>query len=150
MRNAVTTARQRGRASAKNGQNVAPAAPSEHNGIPQVERLKLEPPPKSPGTSRRGSKLTRAGLLLRYQAFLVGELETLSWYLYGDRNYALNLRINDQAVNVRCASGYVNGEYRHHARRKACPFFDKRKLPSRARAVLASLSIDVINAGDLP
>lgn len=150
MRNAVTTTRRRGRASEKTGQSVAPAAPTQQTTASQIERLVIEAPPKFPGTSCRGDKLTRAGLLLRYQAFLVSELETLSWHLYGDRYYAINFRINDQAVNACCSAGYVDGEYRPDARRKAYPFFDESKLLARARAVLGSLEIDTVKAGDMP
>lgn len=45
-------------------------------------------PRKHIGALKCGQKLTRAGLLTRYQSFLVQELETISWKLYGERDLA--------------------------------------------------------------
>lgn len=91
-------------------------------------------PKKYPGALQRGRKLTRAGLLHRYQSFLIQELETVSWHLYGERDYAKHTVIFDDAVRARCTStdrGYS--------------FFDERGLPTRACAVLGSLEIDTKN-----
>lgn len=86
--------------------------------------------PKKPvGALQEGNKLTRAGLLARYQSFLVQELETVSWHLYGERDYAKHCAMFDDEVNARCRSP----DY---------PLFDESTLPERARAVLASLEID--------
>jgi hypothetical protein len=88
-------------------------------------------PKKRVGALQRGRKLTRAGLLTRYQSFLVQELETVSWNLYGERNYAKQTIFFDDAVRARCLSSDSRD-----------PFFDERSLPTRARAVLKSLEID--------
>jgi hypothetical protein len=40
------------------------------------------------GAFHRDGKLTREDLLARYQSYLVQELETVSWNLYGERDYA--------------------------------------------------------------
>jgi hypothetical protein len=93
---------------------------------------------KHVGALQRGRLLTRAGLLHRYQAFLIQELETLSWNLYGSRDYAMQYRPNDHAVSKRC-----NGTSKH-------PFFDESKLPARARSVLKSLRIDTARNDDVP
>ncbi len=90
----------------------------------------------------RGRKLTRSGLLNRYQAFLIKELETLSWFMYGSRDYAKGFSIEDDAVNARCRG--QNGKGHRY------PFFDEHKLPSRARSVLKSLKIDSENISDRP
>jgi hypothetical protein len=86
-------------------------------------------PTKRVGALQRGRKLTRAGLLHRYHAFLVQELETIGVNLYGDRDYPIHNRPFDDAVNVRCKGGRYG-------------LFDESKLPARARAVLKSLKID--------
>jgi hypothetical protein len=88
-------------------------------------------PKKRVGHLQRGRKLTRAGLLMRYQSYLVQELETVSWNLYGERDYAKQVVIFDHAVRARCTSADDRG-----------PFFNERNLPDRARAVLGSLKID--------
>jgi hypothetical protein len=94
-------------------------------------------PKKHVGAVRRGRKLTRAGLLTRYQSFLVQELETVSWNLYGERDYAKHIIFFDDAVRARCTSTD-----------RCDPFFDERSLPTRARAVLGSLKIDAEIADD--
>ena len=88
-------------------------------------------PKKRVGSLQRGRKLTRAGLLTRYQSYLVQELETVSWNLYGERDYAKRTIFFDRAVRDRCTSANDRG-----------PFFNERNLPDRARAVLGSLKID--------
>ncbi|MGR4929274.1 hypothetical protein ACIPUD_21115 [Bradyrhizobium sp. CAR08] len=88
-------------------------------------------PKKRVGALQRGRKLTRVGLLHRYQSFLVQELETVSWHLYGERDYAKHTIFFDDAVRDRCTS--TDSGY---------PFFDETDLPTRARAVLTSLDID--------
>jgi hypothetical protein len=95
-------------------------------------------PKKRIGALQRGGKLTRAGLLQRYQTFLVQELETVSWNLHGERDYAKHVVFYDDAVGERCLS-----------KDRSDPFFDERRLTTRARAVLASLDIDHQNAGRL-
>jgi hypothetical protein len=95
----------------------------------------LLPPKKKVGKLQRGRKLTRAGLLYRYQAFLMKELETVSYNLYGDSRCALEYRMEDDAVNLRL-------------RKRPWPLFDESKLPDRAERVLKSLKIDTEN-GDV-
>lgn len=92
---------------------------------------------KSIGPLQRGRKLTRAGLLTRYQAFLIQELETIGWNLYGASEIALCYRPYDYEVSGRCDD-----------RKCRYPFFDERKLPDRARRVLKSLKIDTDHAND--
>lgn len=94
-------------------------------------------PTKRVGALHRGRKLTRAGLLHRYHAFLAQELQTVSWNLYGDRDYASHYVPYDAAVDARCG-----GKDRD-------PFFDESRLTTRARAVLGKLKIDTVNADRL-
>ncbi|MBO4227230.1 hypothetical protein [Bradyrhizobium neotropicale] len=96
-------------------------------------------PTKPPLPYSRGSRLTQAGLLARYASFLVQELETVSWVLYGQRDFAKQIVIFDDAVNERCRS-------------RRGPFFDEKALPKRARAVLESLRIDAehVNGRERP
>jgi hypothetical protein len=82
------------------------------------------------------TKATAPGLLFRYQSFLVQELETVSWHLYGERDYAKHTIFFDRAVGSRCKSAD------HYY-----TFFDEQNLPTRARAVLKSLKIDT-ESGD--
>jgi hypothetical protein len=96
---------------------------------------------KRVGPLMRGSKLTRAGLLHRYHAFLIGELQTLSLNLYGPRDYAMKMHPIDDAVTVRVNAGFKNGKLARRTRTHY-PFFDESKLPARARSVLKSLKID--------
>lgn len=88
-------------------------------------------PKKDAGAFHRDGKLTPNGLLARYQSFLVQELETVSWNLYGERDFAKHFIYFDRAVQDRCNSADHGG-----------PFFDENSLPDRARAVLGSLQID--------
>lgn len=114
--------------------------------VEQVNRLAAmackaaEPakPTKHVGALQRGRRLTRAGLLHRYHAFLIGELETLGWNMYGARDLPMQYRPNDHAVSKRC-----NGTSKH-------PFFDESKLTARARSVLKSLRIDTARNDDVP
>jgi hypothetical protein len=92
---------------------------------------RLFPPKKHVGMPHRGRKLTRAGLLFRYESFLMKELQTLSLNLYGDRDYALQYILEDDAVNLHCRDS-----------RHKYPFFDESKLADRAKSVLKSLKID--------
>lgn len=108
----------------------------------------LPEPTKRVGPLRRGRKLTRAGLLIRYQSFLVQELETIGWNLYGSRDYAMRFRPVDHAVDVRCGPHFVGGKYKPG--RKSQPFFDESKLTVRARSVLRSLRIDTERNDDVP
>jgi hypothetical protein len=89
-------------------------------------------PKKKTGALSRGGKLTRFGLLHRYQAFLIQELETIGWHVYGERDYPMvGPRPVDFAVVTRC----------NHPTR-CYPFFDESKLSDRARKVLKGLRID--------
>ncbi|UPJ63512.1 hypothetical protein [Bradyrhizobium sp. 191] len=94
------------------------------------DAIKPSAPVKRVGALRRGRKLTRTGLLYRYQSFLMKELQTLSLNLYGDRDCALEYIAEDDAVNLRCSG------------RPKYPFFDESRLADRARSVLKSLKID--------
>jgi hypothetical protein len=95
------------------------------------DATKPSAPVKKVGALRRGRKLTRTGLLYRYQSFLMKELQTLSLNLYGDQDCALEYLAEDDAANLRCRGG-----------RHRYPFFDESKLPDRAKSVLKSLKID--------
>lgn len=95
-------------------------------------------PPKEIGELSRNNRLTRAGLMHRYHAFLIGELQTLSFALYGSRDAAFKYCPIDEAVDQRCVTIKAGG--------RLDPFFDQRKLDARARAVLKSLKIDVERA----
>ena len=86
----------------------------------------------------RGRKLTRAGQLFRYHAFLVNELMTVSWELYGSRDYASRMIPMD---------GYVQRAV--GPRRGFAPFHDPRTLRRRAVAVMRSLKIDSTTADNL-
>ncbi len=92
-------------------------------------------PKKNVGAFQHDGKLTREGLLARYQSFLVQELETVSWNLYGERDFAKHFICFDSAVRQRCDSTDHDG-----------PFFDEKSLPDRARAVIESLKIDTDTA----
>jgi hypothetical protein len=93
-------------------------------------------PRKRLGNATKGRRLTRTGLLQRYQSFLMQELFTLSTELYGDPQYALQCVSFDDAVQTALKSekskrGYV--------------FLDPISLTSRARTVLKSLKVDTEN-----
>jgi hypothetical protein len=97
-------------------------------------------PNKKTGALNRGKKLTGFGLIHRYQAFLVQELETIGWHVYGERDYPMRYRPFDDAVNKRCRTPDGRGN---------CPiFFAPKTLPARARSVLRSLKIDTTKAED--
>lgn len=91
-------------------------------------------PKKSIGAFERDGKLTREGLLARYSYFLVEELQTVSWHLYGERDFAKHFVFYDRAVQDRCNSPDNCDS----------PFFDEKRLPDRACAVLGSLGIDTV------
>jgi hypothetical protein len=91
-------------------------------------------PKKETGPLYRGRKLTRHGLVHRYHAFLIQELETIGWHVYGERDYPMMSRPYDDAVNVRCKTPNARGSYPK--------FFSPEKLTDRARSVLKSLKID--------
>jgi hypothetical protein len=61
-------------------------------------------PKKRVGAFHRDGKLTREGLLAKYQSYLVQELATVSWNLYGERDYAKHTIFFDRAVNSCAAS----------------------------------------------
>jgi hypothetical protein len=106
-------------------------------------------PTKFVGPLTRGRKLTRTGLLYRYHAFLAGEIETLSWNLYGSRDYAKFMVPYEHAVTVRVSAGFKDGKY-NPRNRKSQPFFDESKLSKRARSVLKSLKIDAERDDERP
>jgi hypothetical protein len=91
-------------------------------------------PKKRVGALRHGRQLTRFGLIHRYQAFLIQELETIGWHVYGERDYPMMFRPYDDAVNDRCKTPNGRGQ--------SPMFFSPEKLTSRARNVLKSLKID--------
>jgi hypothetical protein len=104
-------------------------------------------PTKKIGALSKGRKLTRAGLMHRYHAFLIGELNTLGIAFYGCRDYPERMVPMDDAVNARTRAGFKNGKPdEKQDRRKHYPFFDESKLTARARSVLKSLKIDVEKA----
>lgn len=109
-----------------------------------------EQPSKRPGPFARGRKLTRAGLLFRYQSFLAQELMTIGWELYGNPNMALTYIPFDHEVTKRCSADFKDGKYhpRRPSRRKHHPFLDEAKLSVRARSVLGSLKIDTQRKAD--
>lgn len=88
-------------------------------------------PTKSVPALSRGSRLTKAGQLVRYHSFLVNELMTVSWELYGSRDYASCMIPMDSYV--RQALGPKNA---------SSPFHDTKTLQRRATAVMQSLKID--------
>ncbi|MET4364291.1 hypothetical protein ABIB06_004890 [Bradyrhizobium sp. LB8.2] len=99
-------------------------------------------PTKATTALQRGRKLTAFGLIHRYQAFLIQELETIGWHVYGARDYPLFYRPFDSAVNTRCRTPDGRG--------RSPIFFNTAKLKSRASAVLRSLKIDTVKGGDTP
>jgi hypothetical protein len=107
-------------------------------------------PKKQPGKLQRGRKLTRAGLLVRYESFLAQELETVSWHLYGEKNVSFGRVMYDRAVTVRCAPNFKDGKFHQRRNCKIEPFLDERNLPVRARSVLKSLKIDTERDNDVP
>lgn len=98
----------------------------------------MRQPKKYPGKLARGRKLTRAGLLFRYQSFLIEEIHTLSYEMYGDPRYALQFITFDDAVHKALKQSYRG--------RRAFPFLDPRTLRGRADTVLKSLKVDRVNA----
>ncbi|MFK4398550.1 hypothetical protein ABIF31_005107 [Bradyrhizobium elkanii] len=130
----------------------------EELGVPDFRRFAealaiataMPVPTKRVGPLQRGRKLTRAGLLHRYHAFLIGEIQTLSLALYGSREYAMKMQPLDDAVNVRVRAGFKGGKFNPRARRTCrYPFFDESKISARAKAVLGSLKIDTNRADEL-
>jgi len=92
-------------------------------------------PKKMPGKFTRGTKLTKAGLLHRYHSFLLEELYTIGWHVYGERDFLLHWYSYDDVVEPKL-------------RDKRCrhPFFDPSRMTERATSVLKSLKIDTVNA----
>jgi len=103
-----------------------------------------EQPKKRLGALARGRKLTRAGLLFRYQSFLAQELATIGYELYGNPQWALSNIPFDDEVTKRCNADFKDGKFRprRRSRRKDDPFLDAGKLTARARSVLGALKID--------
>jgi hypothetical protein len=99
-------------------------------------------PKKKTGPLCRGRKLTRHGLVSRYQAFLIKELETIGWHVYGERDYPMTSRPSDDAVNDRCRTPNSRGRFP--------VFFNPEKLTARAKSVLKSLKIDTERNDDVP
>jgi hypothetical protein len=102
------------------------------------EVTRLLQPKKKTGALNRGRKLTRFGLVHRYHAFLIQELETIGWHVYGERDYPMMSRPIDDAVNKKCATP--------DARERYPIFFNPAELVGRATRVLKSLRIDTVNA----
>lgn len=94
-------------------------------------------PKKRVAKASKGRRLTRTGILQRYQSFLMEELFTLSYELYGDPQYALQYVSFDDAVRKALKTG---------KRKRSDVFLDSGSLTSRARSVLKSLKIDTVNA----
>lgn len=92
-------------------------------------------PKKMPGKFTRGNRLTKAGLLHRYHSFLLEELYTIGWHVYGDRDFLLHWYPYDDVVESKL-------------RDKRCrhPFFDPARMMDRAASVLKPLKIDIVNA----
>jgi hypothetical protein len=88
-------------------------------------------PKKTQGAATKGRKLTRAGLLSRYHSFLLEEIYTIGWHVYGERDYLLQFSPYDGAVECRLRAK----DGRH-------PFFDPAKLTDRATKVLRSVRVD--------
>ena len=97
-------------------------------------------PKKKVGALRRGRKLTQFGLIHRYQAFLVQELQTIGWHVYGERDYPLRMVFSDDAVNKRCRAPDARGHFPI--------FFNPKTLPARAHGVLRALKIDSVKAAE--
>ncbi len=93
-------------------------------------------PRKRLGNAAKGRRLTRTGLLQRYQSFLMQELFTLSTELYGGPQYALQFVSFDDAVHTALKSEKSKHAY---------VFLDPISLTSRARTVLKSLKVDTEN-----
>lgn len=93
-------------------------------------------PKKQIGKLSRGKKLTRAGLLYRYHSFLIQELMTLSWEMYGDRDYAHHYHPIDWWVTSRV------GAHTSKNKKRAGYWLDGATLPARAKAVLGKLRIN--------
>lgn len=91
-------------------------------------------PAKMPGKWSRGNRLTKVGLLHRYCSFLLEELNTISWALYGERDYLTLMHFYDDAVR---------GKLRD--RRCRHPFFNPAGMTERATRVLKSLKIDTVS-----
>lgn len=91
-------------------------------------------PAKMPGKWTRGHRLTKVGLLHRYCSFLLEELNTISYALYGERDYLTLMHFYDDAVR---------GKLRDRRRRH--PFFDPSRMTERATRVLKSLKIDTVS-----
>lgn len=100
-----------------------------------ADLIKLTEPPhptKRIGRLTKGCKLTRSGKLVRYHAFLIGELRTLGWAFYGQRDFPVNIIPCDTAVSKRC---------RPLTKGRGI-FFDEPTLLKRAETVLRSLKIN--------
>lgn len=99
-------------------------------------------PAKHPGMLKRGQRLTRAGLLHRYVNLMMSEIQTISWHLYGKRDYLFQFSMHSASVEVRVR--------RRSARGHRYPFNDESGLAERARKVLKSLNIDFTHDDDMP
>lgn len=105
-----------------------------------AERLSCVSEPPSPTKKvahlTRRKKLTKAGLLHRYHAYLANELMTVSWELYGSRDYAMYMIPMDGFVQRAIgARPYKRG-------RKPDYFHNAATLPARATTVLKTLKIN--------
>lgn len=100
-----------------------------------VEITKPIIPKKMPGKFMVGNWLTKVGLLHRYHSFLLEELYTIGWHVYGSRDFLLHWYPYDDVVKPKLRD-----------KRGRHPFFDPAHMTERATRVLKSLKIDVVKA----
>lgn len=98
------------------------------------ELIRAPIPQRKVGPLRKGGRLTREGLLLRYYCFLLAEINTVGQELYGNAEYARSVRMEDSAVFQRMGLPPKPGS--------AWPIHRAHGLGARAKAVLESVRID--------
>lgn len=82
----------------------------------------------------------RAGRLVRYHSFLVNELMTVSWELYGSPDYAMHMIPLDGFVQSAVGGrSYKRG-------RTSEPFHNVATLPARAATVLKAVKVNTTQA----
>lgn len=119
-------------------EEVLSVADFKHLAASLTKATAMIQPVKRVGKLARGKKLTRAGLLFRYQCFLIEEIHTLSLEMYGEARYAMQWLTFDEAVHKSLK--------KKGTRRRCDPFLDPTKLTERANAVLKSLKVDRVHA----